>query len=105
MFDPKSRYVALKTYTVKDHRGREVPVVPVPSPPDQATLGIHVLRQGERLDHLAQKYLDNPAGFWRICELNEVMLAENLSEQREIAITEGNARCDKRRRAPGRDHC
>ena len=92
MFDPKSRYAALKTYTVKDHRGRAVPVVPVPAPPDQTTLGIHVLRQGERLDHLAQKYLDNPAGFWRICELNEVMLAETLSEQREIAIPLGKAR-------------
>jgi hypothetical protein len=86
MFDPKSRYFSLQTYTVKDHRGRTVAVVPVPSPPLQTLLGIHVLRQGERLDHLAQKYLDNGAGFWRICEINDVMSAESLTETREISI-------------------
>lgn len=86
MFDPKSRYAGLKTYTVKDRRGREVAVVPVPPAPDQATLGTHLLRQGERLDHLAQQYLDDPAGFWRICELNDVMLAEALTEARELPI-------------------
>jgi hypothetical protein len=86
MFDAKSRYFSLPTYTVTDHRGRGVAVVPVPAPPGDAVLGIHVLRQGERLDHLAQKYLTNAAGFWRICELNDVMLAEALTEAREIAI-------------------
>jgi hypothetical protein len=86
VFDQKSRYFSLQTYTVRDHRGREVAVVPVPPPPIQTLLGIHVLRQGERLDHLAQKYLDNGAGFWRICEINEVMLAESLTEAREISI-------------------
>ena len=86
MFDPKSRYASLKTYTVKDHRGREVAVVPVAPHPDQGTIGTHLLRQGERLDHLAQQYLDDPAGYWRICELNEVMLAETLTEAREVPI-------------------
>ena len=92
MFDPKSRYFSLKTYTVKDHRGRQVAVVPVPPHPNQDTLGTHVLRQGERVDLLAAKYLDNAAGFWRICELNDAMLAETLTEQREIAIPAGKAR-------------
>lgn len=92
MFDQKSRYAKSKTYTVKDRRGREVAVVPVPSPPSQEQLGIHLLRQGQRLDHLAAEYLDNPAGFWRICEMNDVMLAETLTEQREIEIPLGKAR-------------
>jgi hypothetical protein len=48
--------------------------------------GYHLRRQGQRLDHMAFKYLKNAAGFWRICELNDVMQAEMLSEADEIAI-------------------
>ena len=92
MFDPKSRYARLTTYARKDHRGRLVAVVPIPPPPADVLLGIHVLRQGERIDHLAFRYLEDPAGFWRIAELNGVMLAEALTEQREIAIPAGKAR-------------
>lgn len=86
MFDAKSRYASLATYTVTDHRARTVSVVPVPSPPGDLLLGIHVLRQGERIDHLAAKYLDDPAGYWRIDERNDVMLPEDLTEAREIEI-------------------
>jgi len=92
MFDAKSRYAAVATYTVMDHRGRAVEVVAVPDRTQESTLGFHVLRQGERLDHLAQRYLQNAAGFWRICELNNVMLPETLTEAREIAIPAGKAR-------------
>jgi hypothetical protein len=92
MFDPLSRYANLVTYTRHDHRGRLVMVVPVPPQPVDALLGIHVLRQGERIDHLAFRYLENPAGFWRICEINGVMLAEALTEQREISIPAGKVR-------------
>lgn len=86
MFEPESRYADFKPYEVTDRRGRTVKVVPVPAAPAQTLLGVHYLRQGQRLDHLAAKYLDDPAGFWRICELNGVMLPEVLSEEREIKI-------------------
>ena len=92
MFDPKSRYAKLVTYPRTDHLGRTVMVVPAPPPPADALLGIHVLRQGERIDHLAYRYLDNPAGFWRICEFNGAMLAEAITEQPEISIPAGRAR-------------
>jgi hypothetical protein len=51
-------------------------------------MGVHLRRQGQRLDHLAHRYLDDPTGFWRICELNDVMHAEMLSEALEIDIPE-----------------
>ena len=92
MFDPLSRYAKLSPYVRIDHRGRAVAVVPLPPPPGDSLLGIHVLRQGERIDHLAFRYLENPAGFWRICELNGAMLAEALTEKREIAIPAGKVR-------------
>ncbi len=86
MFDTSSRYAKADTYSVKDARGRNVTVVAVPAPPAQVLLGIHVLRQGERLDLLAARYVNDPAGYWRIAEQNDVMLAEALTEAREIQI-------------------
>jgi hypothetical protein len=86
MFEANSRYANLETYAVTDRRGRLVAVVPVPSRPDQELLGIHALRQGERSDHLAARYLNDPAGYWRIAEQNDCMLAESLSEAPEIEI-------------------
>jgi hypothetical protein len=86
VFDPKSRYANLETYQVKDRRGRTVTVVPIPERANELPLGVHRLRQGQRLDHLAFKYLDDPAGFWRICELNDVMLPEALSVVSEVKI-------------------
>jgi hypothetical protein len=86
MFDKKSRYAGLETYSVEDKRGRTVQVVTVPDAPKQDIMGYHLLKQGQRLDHFAGKYLKDPAGFWRICEANDVMQAESLSEEPEIAI-------------------
>ncbi len=86
MFDEKSRYAKQETYFVTDRRGRTVTVVVPPLAPDQLLRGYHLRRQGQRLDHMAYKYLQDPAGFWRICELNGVMQAEMLSEADEIAI-------------------
>jgi len=86
MFDSKSRYVKAETYVVTDARGRQVTVVAQPPPPEQVLLGIHLLKQGERLDLLAAKYLNDPAGYWRIAEQNNVMLPEALTEAREVDI-------------------
>jgi len=85
-YDPKSRYLTTPTYQVRDHRGRTVTVVGVPPHRDVPLAGYHVLREGQRLDHLSSQYLADDAGFWRIAEANDAMQAEWLTEQREIAI-------------------
>jgi hypothetical protein len=86
VYDEKSRYRNLPPYTVQDRRGRTVKVLPPAADPREGLLGIHALREGERLDHLAAKYLRDNAGFWRIAEKNGAMHPEQLSEQREIEI-------------------
>jgi len=86
VFSTTSRYKNLTPNTVEDHRGRQVQVVPAAPDPEEGLLGIHVLQQGQRLDYLAALYLSDPAAFWRICERNEVMLPEALTEAPEIEI-------------------
>lgn len=86
MFIKKSRYVKQQVHHTTDSRGRIVSVVLPPNKPAQTFLGFHVLKQGQRLDHMAFKYLQDNQGFWRIAEFNDVMHAEQLSEKAEIAI-------------------
>ena len=86
MFTDKSRYKNVTQYDVTDVRGRTVKVVAAPAAPPQTIKGFHLLKQGQRTDHLASLYINDQAGFWRIAEANDSMLPESVSEQSEIAI-------------------
>ncbi len=81
VFDEKSRYVRnASTYEATDRRGRSVVALTVAEKPAQTELGEHLRKEGQRLDHLANFYLEDPNGFWRIAELNDVMLPDALAE-------------------------
>jgi hypothetical protein len=87
VFDEKSRYVKnASTYAVTDRRGRTVVALTVAEKPVQTLLGEHLRKEGQRLDHLASFYLEDPNGFWRICELNDLMLPDALAEADVIKI-------------------
>jgi len=86
MFSDKSRYKNATQYEVVDPRGRTVKVVAATAAPQQTIKGYHLLKQGQRTDHLASLYLNDQAGFWRIAEANDTMLPEAITEQAEIAI-------------------
>lgn len=90
MFSDKSRYKGITTYESVDSRGRKVNVVAVPASPNKSILGFHALKQGQRIDHLASRYINDEAGFWRIAEANDAMTAEAISEKAEIAIPNKN---------------
>ena len=81
VFDKKSRYVKnASTYEATDRRGRKVLALTAAEKPAQTLLGEHRLREGQRLDHLANFYLEDPNAFWRIAELNDAMLPDQLAE-------------------------
>lgn len=85
-FDRKSRHAASIPYAARDRAGREVVVVPPAEPPAQALAGWHPRTQGQRLDHLAARYLGDPAGYWRIAELADAMLPAALAESDRLPI-------------------
>lgn len=86
MFDANSRYAKAPTWQVTDRRGRTVTVVgPAPAREEQL-LGVHLRKEGQRLDLLAGRYLQDPTQWWRICDLAGVVLPEALSLADEIAI-------------------
>lgn len=87
IFDPKSRYVLnAELYEVKDRRGRTVMVLTAPEAPVQTLLGEHLRKEGQRLDHLANFYLKDPNGFWRLAELNGAMLPDALADVDTLKI-------------------
>ena len=87
VFDANSRYVKYASVMVAtDRRGRSVACVTPAEIPPQGELGLHRLREGQRLDHLAAHYLEDPAGFWRIADLNDAMSVEAALDTPLVAI-------------------
>jgi hypothetical protein len=88
VFDPTSRYYGIETaeLMLRDAAGqlRAVRYVRrrfVAGAPSNATLVSHAVVQGERLDHLAARYLGDPTQFWRICDANDALRPEELVEE------------------------
>ena len=61
----------------------------VPPPENFALLQEHPVSEGERLDHIAAKYLGDPEQFWRLCDANGAIRPNELLEPigRRIRIT------------------
>ena len=54
--------------------------MPQPGAPNFATIASHTVRQGDRLDLIAAKYLGDPLVFWLICDANGAIRPDDLVE-------------------------
>ena len=91
-FPPTSRYYGIETATLKPAAGLTVVYLRrrfLPSPERFALLLEHVVVEGERLDNIAAKYMDDSEAFWRIADANAAMRPEELTETigRRLRIT------------------
>ncbi|MFO7561127.1 MAG: hypothetical protein R6X02_00685 [Enhygromyxa sp.] len=87
LYEKNSRYALhAKVVEVTDEQGRKVKRVGRARRPPLTELGEHIRRDGQRLDHLANYYLRDPNGFWKICELNDALLPDQLAELELIKI-------------------
>jgi hypothetical protein len=86
VYPPASRYFKAETYQAVTAEGATVTALVLPrrSPPPLA--GYHPRSDGDRLDLLAVRYLDEPTGFWRLCDVNNAMVAGALEARALIAI-------------------
>ena len=86
-FDPNSRYVKFaKIVEARDRKGRKVQALTPAEIPPQRLLGEHLRKDGQRLDHLAAHYLDDPNGTWRLADINDALLPDTLAEARIVKI-------------------
>ena len=84
-FPADSRYYGSGTLTYTAPGGQAVTylarrLVPQPGAPNFSTIARHSVRQGDRLDLLAAKYLGDPLMFWLICDANGAIQPEQLVE-------------------------
>jgi hypothetical protein len=90
IFDPKSRYQTrkahLQPYPAVDRRGRAVMAIPMAEPGPQAPIGQYIRKEGQRLDHLAGAFLNDPNGYWRIAEVNGAVLPDALADAPRVKV-------------------
>ena len=92
MFPINSRYYGIATVTFETQDGKQVVYLRrrfVPAPERFDLLAEHTVSQSDRLDNLAALYLGDPEQFWRVCDANNAMRPDELTETigRRLRIT------------------
>lgn len=87
-----SRYYGVEMVEVTLLNGKTVVYLRrrfVPSSDRFQLLQLHTVTEGERLDNITARYLNDPEQFWRVCDANNAMRPQELTERigRQIRIT------------------
>lgn len=86
MFFLGSRYERTGVYTVTTASGQTVSVARLPLASTAPMRGFHPRKQGQRLDLIAAKYLNDPTAFWRLCDANQSMVPDALAVHELIGV-------------------
>lgn len=81
MFFKGSRYTSVPDLTMKGPDGRDIKYKKTRFIPATSAQAGHVVHQGERLDHIAQRYYRDPERYWRIADANQVLWPDELTVQ------------------------
>ncbi|MGH9908964.1 MAG: LysM domain-containing protein [Pyrinomonadaceae bacterium] len=91
-FPINSRYYGVETAQLTRPDGRTIVYLRrrfIPPASRFHLLQSHTVTEGERLDNITARYLGDPEQFWRICDANNAMRPQELTETigRQIRIT------------------
>jgi hypothetical protein len=81
MFTTRSRYASIADATFRDASGRAVKYKVLRFTPDTTSLQNHTVAQGDRLDLIAFQQYGDAEQFWRICDGNEALRPDDLTQQ------------------------
>ena len=92
MFSITSRYYNVEQLKFEMSDGRKIVYVRrrfIPAADRFALLQEHSVAEGERLDNITALYLGDPEQFWRLCDANNAMRPDELTETigRRLRIT------------------
>jgi hypothetical protein len=80
-FPPESRYHGIGVRLLAAPDGTTIPYLArrwVPAPERFATLSIHRVTDGERLDRIAARLVGGAEQYWQLCDANGVIWPEDL---------------------------
>ena len=83
LFTITSRYYSVDTTQLTTADGKQIVYLRrrrVPQPEEFTTLIEHHIVEGERLDNITAEYLGDPEQFWRLCDANNAMDPDELTE-------------------------
>ena len=83
MFVTTSRYYGIATAVLKTAEGKEIAYVRrrfLPPAEEMVVMAEHTVIQDERLDNITARYLVDPEQFWRLCDANNAMRPDELTE-------------------------
>ena len=84
MFEHTSRYFSIETATLEDAQGNVIAYKRrrfLPPGESLPLLSEVMISQGDRLDLLAYKFYSDPEQYWRICDANNAMNPEELTDE------------------------
>jgi len=92
MFPITSRYYNIERAELETADGRKIVYLRrrfVPPAERFELLQEHVVTEGDRLDNITAQYLGDPEQFWRICDANNAVRPDELTEEvgRRLRIT------------------
>jgi hypothetical protein len=92
VFAVTSRYHDVETATLEVAEGKTILYLRrrfIPPPERFELLQEHTVTQGDRLDNVTALYLGDPEAFWRVCDANNAMRPDELTETigRKLRIT------------------
>lgn len=84
MFPATSRYYGIETAKLPAPGGREIAYLRrrfLPPPAEGALIAEHSVVQDDRLDNITARYLGDPEQFWRVCDSNNALQPERLTDE------------------------
>ena len=86
MFFKGSRYALVGEALIDDGKGhivryKKTRFIPETAGPMLPIGSMHMVRQGDRLDLIANLYFRDPERFWRICDANAILWPDELTAE------------------------
>ena len=88
MFSPMSRYRKLPDVVTTDAKGRTLASKALRLLPSVSGTFQHTVEDGDRLDHVAYKYYQQPTKWWRISDANPAFLSPQELFGKEPMVTD-----------------